>query len=171
MKVDYSNQWFSVLREGKHYFIDEPGSRNGAAMFLVWGEFVVLVEQYRHAIGKAMIEIPRGYSDPGEESADCAIRETFEETGFKLSKDEIVFLGSVHPNSGILTSKINLYFSRTNQSRPGKNDLSEIDRCIFLPKKDFILRIADNTITDSFTISAFSMLCSKEDLRKIFYSD
>ena len=33
-----------------------------------------------------------GKADPGEMPEDCAIRESFEETGFRISEDELFFL-------------------------------------------------------------------------------
>lgn len=38
----------------------------------------------------AFYDLPKGTEDPGESSIDCAIRETFEETGVKLKKSQLV---------------------------------------------------------------------------------
>ncbi len=43
---------------------------------------VVLVRQWRHAIGGAIWEIPAGTREPGEDPAGTATRELAEETGF-----------------------------------------------------------------------------------------
>ncbi len=43
---------------------------------------VVLVRQYKHGIGKALLELPAGAIDPGEEPLQTAMREFAEETGY-----------------------------------------------------------------------------------------
>jgi ADP-ribose pyrophosphatase len=43
---------------------------------------VLLVRQFRHAIGKSLLEIPAGGIDPGEEPIDSVRRELQEEIGY-----------------------------------------------------------------------------------------
>jgi 8-oxo-dGTP pyrophosphatase MutT (NUDIX family) len=45
-------------------------------------EDVLLVEQYRHGLGRTSLELPSGVIDPGEEPLDAAKRELYEETGY-----------------------------------------------------------------------------------------
>jgi ADP-ribose pyrophosphatase len=53
----------------------------GAVAMLAWdGERLALVRQWRHAAGRAMLEVPAGTVDPGEEPAATAERELAEET-------------------------------------------------------------------------------------------
>lgn len=42
----------------------------------------VLVRQWRHAAGKALLEVPAGKLDEGEDPAACALRELAEETPY-----------------------------------------------------------------------------------------
>ncbi|HEX3723580.1 MAG TPA: NUDIX hydrolase [Nitrolancea sp.] len=44
---------------------------------------LVLVSQYRHAVGKRMLELPAGTRETGEDPRQTAIRELREETGFR----------------------------------------------------------------------------------------
>lgn len=44
---------------------------------------IVLVRQYRHAIGQQTLELPAGTREPGEEPLQTAIRELREETGYR----------------------------------------------------------------------------------------
>ena len=53
----------------------------GAVAMLPWdGEHLALVRQWRHAAGRALLEVPAGTVDPGEEPAATAVRELGEET-------------------------------------------------------------------------------------------
>ena len=38
----------------------------------------------------AIYDLPKGTRDPGESMIDCAIRETFEETGININKSELI---------------------------------------------------------------------------------
>jgi len=58
---------------------------------------VVLVRQYRHALGEVVVELPGGCVDPADASAEAAIRrELLEETGY--SAESVVELGALSPN-------------------------------------------------------------------------
>ena len=47
----------------------------------------LLVErQWRHPMGRAMLEFPAGKLEPGEPALDCAIRELIEETGYRAAE-------------------------------------------------------------------------------------
>lgn len=63
------------------YYVKE--SRGFSVIFALTAERdVVLVRQYKHGIGKTLLELPAGALDPGESPAACASRELEEETGY-----------------------------------------------------------------------------------------
>ncbi|MDI3340840.1 MAG: NUDIX hydrolase [Sphaerobacter sp.] len=47
---------------------------------------LVLVRQYRHAVGRTLLEIPAGTREPGEDAEACAHRELAEETGYRAGE-------------------------------------------------------------------------------------
>ena len=53
-----------------------------AAVVLDDHDNVLLVHQFRHAVGKFLLEVPAGGIDPGEEPIDCVRRELQEEIGY-----------------------------------------------------------------------------------------
>jgi 8-oxo-dGTP pyrophosphatase MutT (NUDIX family) len=70
---------------------------------------VVLVRQYRHGIQEDCLEIPGGVMDSTDaEPVDAAVRELFEETGYR--GDEPRSLGSVSSNPAILTNRTFSYW-------------------------------------------------------------
>ncbi len=58
---------------------------------------VVLVRQYRYALGAVHFELPGGVVDPGEEPAAAARRELLEETGFGGGRWEPFLTLSANP--------------------------------------------------------------------------
>ena len=73
-----------VLPDGsrlENYYVRE--SLGFSVIFaLTPGEHVVLVRQYKHGIGRTVLELPAGAIDPGETPLECAERELAEETGY-----------------------------------------------------------------------------------------
>ena len=58
---------------------------------------VVMVRQYRHALGETILEIPGGCVDDTDKSLEDAIaRELLEETGYSFKKYD--YLGKISPN-------------------------------------------------------------------------
>ncbi len=64
-------------------------------------EDVLLVEQWRDAAGKALLEVPAGRIEPGEDPATAAARECEEEVGW--SPNSLAHLGRWFASPGIST--------------------------------------------------------------------
>lgn len=67
--------------------VDRTGSSGEAHAVFIVARIVpdnelVLVRQFRPPAGRLMVEFPAGLIDPGENAADTAVRELYEETGF-----------------------------------------------------------------------------------------
>jgi ADP-ribose pyrophosphatase len=61
----------------------------GAVAILAWdGERLAFVRQWRHAVGAALLELPAGTLDPGEEPLETARRELAEESGLAAEEWE-----------------------------------------------------------------------------------
>ena len=68
---------------------------------------VVLIRQYRPAIGKTMWELPAGMTDPGESPLEAAARECEEEIGLVPGKLER--LGGFFPTPGFCDEELIFY--------------------------------------------------------------
>ena len=70
---------------------------------------VLLVSQYREAVGKELLEIPAGGIDPGEDVETAVKREMQEETGYLPQK--LVNLGGYYLAPGYSTEYLHLYLA------------------------------------------------------------
>ena len=71
---------------------------------------VLLVRQYRYAVGKETLEIPAGTIDPGETPEEAARRELREETGYDC--EELKRLITYHPAVGYSTEKMTIFLAK-----------------------------------------------------------
>ena len=70
---------------------------------------VVLIKQYRHAVGEFLWEIPAGTLEPGEKAVECARRELVEETGYEASS--LDKLAQILPAPGYTDERIHIFLA------------------------------------------------------------
>ena len=70
---------------------------------------VLLVRQWRHAAGTALLEIPAGTLDPGEDPKACAERELMEEVGYRPGKLTSLYATNLAP--GYSSEKLNVFLA------------------------------------------------------------
>ena len=89
------------------------------------GGRVLLIRQFRHAVGKNIYEIPAGTTEPGEQFLQCAKRELEEETGYSARSWKR--LCEFYPAPGISTERLVLYRASnlTKVEKPAKKDKDE----------------------------------------------
>lgn len=59
---------------------------------------VVLVKQYKHALGEVLIELPGGMQQKNSSIIESALNELEEETGIKARADQLISLGKIANN-------------------------------------------------------------------------
>ncbi len=95
-------------RETIREVVEHPGAV--AVVPLLPNGRVVLVRQYRHAAGQALLEIPAGTLDqPGESLEAAATRELAEETGYQAA--ELRELVTFYTAPGFCTERITLFLA------------------------------------------------------------
>ena len=106
------------------------------------------------------LEIPRGFGE-STVPADDALRELREETG--IEQAELVDLGSVFPNSGLLALQTHLFAAlcTTDSHLSGPQDTDEIDEFSWVPADQALTWAASSEITDSYTICALYRALSR----------
>jgi ADP-ribose diphosphatase len=122
---------------------------------------IVLVRQYRHAIGGWAWELPAGSLKPGEDIQAAAIRECHEETG--LIPASIEPLGAFFPTPGYCDELMNFY--RANGLRepsaedpPAKQDEDEDIEAKAFSVHAIRTMIAAGEITDLKTVAGLALL-------------
>ena len=78
---------------------------------------VLLVRQYRHAVGDWLLEIPAGRLEEGEDPQTAAARELEEETGVRAAT--WTPLGALWPAPGFCSESLHLFLARDLETVPG----------------------------------------------------
>jgi ADP-ribose pyrophosphatase len=113
---------------------------------------IVLVRQYRKALGKTIVEIPAGKLEKGENPLESAARELEEETGYKTKK--LDFLLSFYTSPGFADELIYLYFTDELEKGTVNMDEDEFLDLIEVSLEEAEKMVKDQTIHDAKTAYA-----------------
>ena len=111
---------------------------------------VLLERQYRHPMGRVMVEFPAGKLDPGEAVLDCARRELIEETGTRAR--EWARAGVLHPVISYSTEFIEIWFARGLTQGERQLDEEEFLDLFTATPEEVMLGCMNGTITDAKTL-------------------
>lgn len=85
---------------------------NGVTIYSLLEDKVVLVRQYRYPLGGYIYEFPAGLVEPGEDIADAAVREMYEETGLVFAPIASPFSRPYFSSVGMTDESCCLVFGR-----------------------------------------------------------
>lgn len=124
---------------------------------------IILVEQYRKALERSLIETPAGKLEPGEKPEVTARRELEEETGYGCHR--LTFLQSFATSPGFADEIIHVYVAEDLYLVNEKADLDEDEFVDILEAtiEEAEQMMASGKIFDAKT--AYSILWAKEYLR------
>ena len=138
--------------EGEQVLIKHPGA---AAVVPVLSDpngpdpVILLIKQYRYAIGGLLWEIPAGRLEPNEEPIACAERELLEETGCSATHFEP--LTSLWTTPGFTDEKIHLFMATGLTQGETKREADEFMEVVPLKLSQVLMMIRDGEITDAKT--------------------
>jgi len=122
---------------------------------------VILVRQYRHAVGRWLWELPAGSTNPGEDERLGAARECQEEIG--LIPSNLTRLGGFFPTPGYCDEEM-IFFLATGLRVPGADDPiahADVDEHIetrAYTREDVRGLIAEGAIVDLKTVAGLALL-------------
>ena len=121
---------------------------------------VVLVRQYRHAIGRWAWELPAGSLKPGEDVEAAAVRECHEEIG--LVPQRLDRLGAFFPTPGYCDEEMNVYRA-TGLREPASDERAEQDEdedieARAFPVAELRTMIASGQIVDLKTVAGLALI-------------
>jgi len=116
---------------------------------------VVLIHQYRHGIDDITLEIPGGMVDPHDLSPlHAARREMQEETGY--DSDDIIPLGSIHPNPAIQGNRCHTFLARNVEKRFEPHfDTTEEAEVLLVPAAQLSELVQQGKIAHALVVTAF----------------
>ena len=138
-------------KEAERVVVRHPGA---ACVLAVTADGrVVLVRQWRHPTGEALLEVPAGKLDAGEDPAVCALRELAEETPY--AADRVEKLAEFYTAPGFCDEVMHLYravgLSQTSTLSPDQDEFVET---VLLDRAAVRRALDDGSIRDAKTLIA-----------------
>ena len=149
-------------KQSKREIIKHPGA---VAILAVTNENkIIMVEQFRKALERTIVEIPAGKLEKGEEPALCARRELEEETGYECESLEL--LTSFYTSPGFADEIVHVYLAKGLSK---KENAAALDEDEFVNLEELTLEealhyIKEQKIFDAKTIYAVQYLQLQEAL-------
>jgi len=148
------------LQSGKtthREIIKHPGSV--AIIPILDNNTIILIEQYRSALEKIILEIPAGTLEHNEKPEDCARRELLEETGYQARNFRKLLVNYTTP--GYSDEEMHFYLA-TGLTHKGERPEEDENIRTRMIKLDEINRMIKNEeIKDMKTICGISRINSK----------
>jgi len=109
---------------------------------------VGLVRQYRHAVGKVVLEIPAGKLDrPKENPTACAKRELLEETG--LIATTMTKLVTLYTSPGFCNEVIHIFLANQPKISEARPDEGEFVQFIWKPLSEAVSMVHRGLVDDA----------------------
>jgi ADP-ribose diphosphatase len=125
---------------------------------------LVIERQYRHPVGKVLIEFPAGKLDPGEEELVTGQRELAEEAGYAASSWS--FLGRIHSVVGYSSEAIDMFIARGLTHVGAKLDEGEFLEIGTMSVAEMLAALDRGEITDAKTVAALLLYARRESAPK-----
>jgi ADP-ribose pyrophosphatase len=151
-------------KTSKREIIKHPGA---VAILAITDENkIIMVEQFRKALERTIVEIPAGKIEKGEDPVVCARRELEEETGYECKSLELLI--SFYTAPGFADEIIHVYIAK---GLVKKEDSAPLDEDEFVNLEELTLEeaiqaIKEQKIYDAKTIFAVQYLQLQEALAK-----
>lgn len=126
---------------------------------------LLMVRQWRYALGRETLEIPAGKADLGEDLEICALRELEEETGYRAARIFPIF--SYYPAIGYSNEIIRIYAASGLERLSERHDVDEISRVEIVSVSEVHDLVLKGIIQDGKTVIGVSLFKAKEERQEI----
>lgn len=134
-------------RQSNFEIIRHPG---GAAVLPILPDGrVLLIRQFRPAIGTMVYEIPAGRLEPHESAQECAARELIEEVGYAAA--QILPLGGFWSTVGFCDEYIHLFLGKDLTATQQALEPDEVIELCPMPLVEALAKVKTGEILDSKT--------------------
>src|SRR5664279_4583672 len=125
---------------------------------------VILIEQYRHPLGRRLWELPAGLMDvDGEGAQQTAARELVEETGYAAANWSV--LVDVAPSPGFSEELVRIFLAtdltRVGRPHPGEDEEAEL-RVLLVPLSTAVQAVLDGRIVNGMAVSGICLLYTSD---------
>jgi ADP-ribose pyrophosphatase len=111
---------------------------------------LLLERQFRHPMGRVMLEFPAGKIDPGEPPFECAVRELAEETGYRAGR--WARAGILHNAIAYSTEGIEVWFAQELSAGERKLDAGEFLDLVTMTEAELDALAQRGELTDAKTL-------------------
>jgi ADP-ribose pyrophosphatase len=114
------------LPNGREMKVERVLFPRAVAVLPIYGNKVVLIRQFRPAVGQYVIEVPAGVVEEGEDVEHALVRELREEVGAEVESYEKLFEGFTSP--GYSTEYLYIYYASIKdlqEPRPEPHEVIE----------------------------------------------
>lgn len=125
---------------------------------------VILVRQYRHAVGREMLELPAGGIESGEAPEESARRELEEETGYRPK--DIRRIGGAYTAPGYSTEFMHLFLATGLEPGPSRAEDDEFIQVVPVPLSQIRAMIDSGEICDGKSVIGLLTLISDMEKNK-----
>ncbi|HSH01385.1 MAG TPA: NUDIX hydrolase [Anaerolineae bacterium] len=128
--------------------VDHPGS---VVLVPLLADNILLIKQFRPALGQTILELPAGTCHWGEDITACAHRELREETGYRAA--QLTPLGLLWPAPGVSNETMHLFLATQLTPDPLPPDDDEQIELTPIPQQNIISRLLTERWPDAKTIA------------------
>ncbi len=123
---------------------------------------VLMVRQFRYAVGEALLEIPAGTLEPGEAPLACAVRELGEEVGAHAAHWEP--LAALYPSPGVMTELMHLFLATGLTEGPTYTAGDENLVVERVPLREAVERVRQGEIRDAKSVAGILFVARRRDI-------
>lgn len=135
-KIEYSSpigdirtydEYDALAKKLHKIYIYDQGEYVAGVLYNKSTNKYIMVNQYRYGIDRFNTEFPGGSKDYLEDSYDAFKRETREETGYDIQKDNIKSLGQYYQNVGNSKGRVYVFYCETSNDELKEKQLDEFE--------------------------------------------